>query len=207
MKRIIINHLCVARLVITFIVLLIYVTSGSSQVLRGKHHFSLYIGFPNSDYCLKSSQNEFVRDAYGGSFTSYDGSKKDLIVSFGIQYMYNISEKLSLGTNIGVIQSRYIAKTQVGENDIDLAISRNVSLYVMPVVGYYWLKKRNIDIYSKAGAGIRQNIIKHKSPLPDKNEHKLAFSYQVSPLGMRWKWVYMELGYSTNAIVSIGCTI
>lgn len=207
MKKENIVHLYVARLLVIFIVFLVYVMSASSQVLRGKHHFSLYMGFPNSDFCLKSAQNKFVRNYYGGSLASYGGSKMDLAMSVGMQYTYNISEMFSLGANVGVIQARYIAKTQVEGNSIDLAMSRNVSLYVMPVVGYYWLKKRNVDIYSKAGVGIRQNIIKHKSPLPDTNEHKLAFSYQVSPLGVRWKWIYMELGYATNAIVSIGCTI
>lgn len=142
---------------------------------------------------------------------------ESLIESIGwsAEYFYRLNKWLAIGCLGG--QSRSKNDLFANYDIVDsLSVSggnmRTDNWYVMPSVKLNWAIMGGIQCYSKAAIGIqRQRMLflpsERSNNLPELNEQKWKFAWQVSALGVeigtRFKF-FAEIGYGWQGVFNMG---
>lgn len=142
---------------------------------------------------------------------------ESLIESIGwsAEYFYRLNKWLAIGCLGGQSRSKndFFANYDIVDS---LSVSggnmRTDNWYVMPSVKLNWAIMGGIQCYSKAAIGIqRQRMLflpsERSNNLPELNEQKWKFAWQVSALGVeigtRFKF-FAEIGYGWQGVFNMG---
>ena len=191
-----------------------------------RHEFGVSNGFA-SDYEIHNNFKDF-RKKICHLYQIQEKPERDqpLIEFVGINgyYLYNLSDRMSIGMLFGVNYGKYWLEREIPEyannyletNPMENAGHVSCRLwYGLPIVRYIWFDNSKFCFYSKVGFGLCWQRLHYSGEMAigiapsQKSSNEMAF--HVCPIGIlfsagRFRF-FAEGGYNTSGIVNIGVSV
>ncbi len=196
-----------------------------------KHEVAVAVGGPSNSEIVDVFSNMFstvisaavTSIMTGGNAAAYYtyGDWKDT-PSISAEYFYHVNKTIGIGAVgafTGMSRDMYITYTNLNNNEtVKEKTGRAAKQFytIMPTVKIDWLRKKNVGLYSKIGAGMtlihetQKDDEKSgmKGEKTDYSKNSVMFNFQVSAIGVevgspKFRG-FAELGYGEQGIALIG---
>lgn len=146
-----------------------------------KHEIGISVGALATSQLINSME-DFATIGTSLGTVSYDNESN--VPAIAIDYYYHVTKGVAVGAILG-----YSGRTQ----DILIAGKKNgeakrSTFSLIPTVKFDWLRKKNIGLYSKIGAGVSMmsDSQKYENNSKKQNDTRFHFNFQASLIGFEF---------------------